>query len=120
MLILFAVAMLGAPATLPSPVSPVARRPGDLAPCPGINPDIRRPLGSNCLGIVPRQCGADRVRRFLGKPANRANRVAVEGTVEHDRIRWIRPGEAVTQDLRADRLNVMLNPRGRISKIDCF
>ena len=120
MLILFAGALLGAPASPPSHTSPVARRPGDLAPCPGINPDIRRPPGSNCLGIVPRQCGADRVRRFLGKPANRATRIAVERAVEHNRIRWIRPSEVVTADLRTDRLNVMLSPRGRISKVDCF
>lgn len=120
MLILFAVALLGAPVSPPPSMSPVARRPGDLASCPGINPDIRRPPGSNCLGIVPRQCGADLVRKFLGKPANRATRVAVERAVKHERIRWIRPGEAVTQDLRTDRLNVMLSPSGWILKVDCF
>ncbi len=94
--------------------------PGDLPPCPGINPSIRRPRGSNCLGIVPGACGADRVRRYLRQPATPDVRRTVRRAVGHTSIRWIKPGEAVIQDLRRDRLNMQLDRRGRIAVIDCY
>ena len=96
------------------------RRPGDLAPCPGINPAIRRPRGSNCLGILPRQCGADQARVFIGRVGSPQTRAAVSGLVGHQRIRWIRLGEAVTADLRPDRLNIELDRRGWIAAVDCY
>ena len=98
----------------------LAAAPGDLPPCPGINPSIRRPRGSNCLGIRPDQCGADRVRRFLRRPATPAVRAQVRRLAGHAQIRWIRPGEPVIQDLRADRLNMELDRRGRIARVDCY
>lgn len=93
---------------------------GGLPPCLGINPDIRRPRGSNCLGIVASACRADRVREFVRQPATPAVRARVRRLVGHDRIRWIRPGEPVIQDLRADRLNMQLDKRGRIAIVDCY
>ena len=96
-----------------------ARAPDDLPPCPGINPDIRRPKGSNCLGIVPAACGADRARGFIGRPADAPTRAALSATVGHERIRWIAPDEAVTDDLVSSRLNVLLDRRGRIDELDC-
>ena len=95
------------------------RAPDDLPPCPGINPDIRRPKGSNCLGIVPAACGADRARGFIGRPADAPTRAALSATVGHERIRWIAPDEAVTDDLVSSRLNVLLDRRGRIDELDC-
>jgi hypothetical protein len=94
--------------------------PGDLPPCPGINPAIRRPRGSNCLGLLPSQCGADRVRRFLRQPATPQLRKAVQRAAGHGNIRWIRPGEPVIQDLRPGRLNMQLDRRGRIAAVDCY
>jgi hypothetical protein len=94
--------------------------PGDLPPCPGINPDIRRPRGSNSLGILPAACGADSARAFLRQPATPAVRARVRRAVGHDQIRWIRPGEAVIQDLRRERLNMQLDRRGRIAFVDCY
>lgn len=94
--------------------------PGDLPPCPGINPDIRRPAGSNCLGVVPKACGADKARRFVGQVATPAVRARVRRVVGHPEIRWIRPGEPVIQDLRRSRLNMQLDRRGRIAVVDCY
>jgi hypothetical protein len=93
---------------------------GDLPPCPGINPDIRRTRGSNCLGILLHQCGADRLRPFFERTAGPNTRNAIVRAVGHSRIRWIAPGQAVTQDLRPDRLNAELDGRGRIAKFDCY
>lgn len=104
---LFAAALMSSPAS-------------DLRPCPGINPDIRRPRGSNCLGILPRQCGANRLRPFLGRVAGPKTRAAVTRTVGHNRIRWIGPDQVVTADLRPNRLNADLDRRGRIAKFDCY
>jgi hypothetical protein len=92
----------------------------DLAPCPGINPPIRRPPGSNCLGILPRQCGANRARRFVGRVATPALRDEVARMLPRVTMRWITPGQPVTQDLRPDRLNLQLDRRGRIALIDCY
>ena len=120
-LVPLAAMLLVAAAPPPSPASPPrVRLPGDLAPCPGINPDIRRPKGSNCLGIVPAACGANRARGFVGRPASPRTRAALRAAVGHDRIRWIAPGEPVTQDLRRERLNVLLDRRGRIAGLDCY
>ena len=98
----------------------LAAGPGYLPPCPGINPAVRRERGSNCLGIRPDACGADHARAFLHRPATRVVRAQVRRAVGHDRIRWIRPGEPVIQDLRANRLNMQLDRRGRIAVVDCY
>jgi Peptidase inhibitor I78 family len=107
------------PTMLPAPRASKAE-PGDLAPCPGINPDIRRPAGSNCLGIVPAACGADRVASLVGQKDSPALRQDVARRTGHDRIRWIGAGEAVTDDLRPDRLNIEFDTARRVAVTDCY
>jgi hypothetical protein len=34
-------------------------------------------------------------------------------------IRWIRPGQAVTMDYRADRLNISIDDRNRVERVTC-
>lgn len=96
------------------------RPPGYLAPCPGINSDILRPPGSNCLGITPNQCGADKAKIFIGNLAGPRTRAALMARVGHKQIRWTMPSEAQIQDLRPDRLNILMNEKRRIVKIDCY
>lgn len=113
----------GEPATGNGAREPIAAdvaQQDDLPPCPGINPDIRRPAGSNCLGILPEACGADRLTAFVGLFADPATRREAEALVETTDIRWIRPGDAVIEDLRANRLNFELDENDRIEKIDCY
>jgi hypothetical protein len=104
----------------PSPPRQRANAPGDLAPCPGINPDIRRLAGSNCLGVLPAECGADKATAFVGRNADSRARGDVAAAVGHASIRWIAPGEPVIQDLQRSRLNILLDERGRIAKADCY
>lgn len=95
----------------------------DLPPCPGINPDIRRPPGSNCLGITPDQCGADAAQGYVGKRGTPAVREALRQLAldpDNGNFRWIPHGTAVIEDLRPQRLNVDLDAAGRIVKIDCY
>ncbi len=96
------------------------RADNDLPPCPGINPDIRRPVGSNCLGILPSECGADQLSEYIGREADTATRREIEAVVNHNRIRWIEANQAVNDDLRYDRLNINLDSDDHIEKVDCY
>lgn len=127
----------GAPDETPAPSPDIAASPpialpapdgqepqaGDLAPCPGINPDIRRPAGSNCLGITPDQCGADAAQGYVGQmgtpEAREALRRMAVSTTNGD-FRWIPYNTPVIEDLRPHRFNVELDPEGRIARIDCY
>lgn len=91
----------------------------DLPPCPGINPDIRRPAGSNCLGITLDQCGADKAQKYVGRQGTAVVRAELE-KLAVDGFRWIPVGTAVIQDLRPDRFNVELDSEGIVAKVDCY
>jgi len=84
-----------------------------------MNPQ-HRPRGSNCFGIFPEQCGADRAAAFLGEPLTADARVRIEQIAAPGGTRFIRPGEAVIQDLRPDRLNIELDTQGEVERIDCY
>ena len=95
------------------------RQPGDLPPCPGINPDIRRPPGSNCLGITPDRCGADLAQDYLGRKGTPELRDEIAQLAKGE-FRWIPHMTAVTDDLVGTRLNVALDREGVIVEIDCY
>jgi hypothetical protein len=109
------------PPTPPPPYVPSqARAADDLKPCPGHNPDIRRPKGSNCLGIVPAECGADKAQVLMGQRFDPATTLAeVERLVGHRNIRITRFDQAVTDDLQHGRLNIVYDRNNRITFIDC-
>lgn len=70
-------------------------------------------------GPIRGKCDASAGQRFVGQQwragiGERARRVTQSKTV-----RVIRPGMAVTMDYREDRVNVSLNPRGRIESVRC-
>ena len=99
------------------PRTPIARASKDLPQCPGIR--IRRPAGSNCYGILPTACGADKAKAYIGRTANPATRQQVAKTTGTASIRWIKPGEAVIENMDPSRLNMMLGERGQITLADC-
>ncbi|GMN01595.1 I78 family peptidase inhibitor [Erythrobacter sp. MTPC3] len=95
----------------------------DLTPCPGINPDIRRPAGSNCLGITPDRCGADAVQQYVGQqgtPELRERIAKATNSATAGDLRWIPRGTPVIEDLRAHRINIELDEAGVIERIDCY
>ena len=96
---------------------PTAPKP-DLSSCPGM--DIRRPAGTNCYGILPSVCGADKAAAFIGQRADATVRKRVIGAVISRDIRWIKPGEAMIENFSPERLNIFLNDNGRIASTDCF
>lgn len=91
----------------------------DLGPCPGINPDIRRPAGSNCLGVTPDQCGADKAQIYVGREGTDAIKAQIQDLAT-GRLRWIEHHAAVTDDLWPNRLNVLLDENGAIADISCY
>lgn len=64
-------------------------------------------------------CGADKAARFVGQEDRRQMRALLRAPVGHDRIRWIKPGDVITQDYRADRLNVIFDEQGHVAAVRC-
>ena len=65
------------------------------------------------------ECGADKLDRWLNVLPTETVKADIRETVGHDRIRYIAPGDAVTMDLRPDRLNVETGVDGRIKLFRC-
>lgn len=84
--------------------------------CAGMNPQ-QRPRGSNCFGIFPEHCGA---AAFVTRPFTADVRARIEAIAPPGGIRFTRPNEAVTDDLRFERLNVLIDAQGRVEKVDCY
>lgn len=80
-----------------------------LAACVQPLPDLPPASG---IDAVP--CGAASLQPLIGKPASALSPVGLPGT-----LRLIRPGEAVTEDFSATRLNVMLDAQDRITALTC-
>jgi len=110
-----------APAGTPSPTTPaIAAQPSWTPPeqCPPwADPD--RPEGSNCHGIMPERCGANRAAAFVGERMSPRVQAVLEGLAPQT-VRIIAPGTAQTDDLAEGRLNVLTDAEGHIQSVDCF
>jgi Peptidase inhibitor I78 family len=58
-------------------------------------------------------------RRFTGVVYKAQVRENLARAIHHNRIRLIRPGSVITQDLRPDRMNLILDDAGKIMTIRC-
>lgn len=81
----------------------------------------RRPTASQHVAAEKgdETCGSQVIAQFLGGMAVPSVRTAVMKAVGHERIRWVKPGTTITQDYQPDRLNVILDDRGRIMTMRC-
>lgn len=86
--------------------------------CPGWAAEDR-PEGSNCLGILPETCGADRAVGYVGQALTPRIEAVLAGLAS-DRLRVIGPDMAYTDDLVEGRLNVFTDGDGLIERVDCF
>lgn len=60
-------------------------------------------------------CGASRFRNLMGAPESQIDRSTLpQGT------RIIRPGQMVTMDFNATRLNIRIAPDGKVAALECF
>lgn len=64
---------------------------------------------------LPQTCGAEELQELVGQP-----RSVLESREFPAGTRIIGPGDPVTADYRADRLNIEINSSDRIEKIGCF
>jgi hypothetical protein len=70
-------------------------------------------------GDAGRKCEAAHLARLVGRkrgPAVEKEALRLSGAAV---VRWIRPGQMVTIDYRADRLNLRVDARGRILSANC-
>lgn len=72
-----------------------------------------------CQSSIPFEPVTDRCGSlgYLSMVGTKEDAIKASSFPEGTRI--IRPGTAVTQDYQAERLNVHLNEKGRIERIDC-
>ena len=64
-------------------------------------------------------CDATRVQAMIGQAASQALGAEAVRTSGARTMRWIRPGDMVTQDYRTDRLNVHLDEGNRVVRLVC-
>ena len=70
--------------------------------------------------VSPSDCNAPKAERFIGSEAVSPIRAELaEAVAPISDIRWVGPGDATTEDLRYERLNVMLDVGGVIRSIHC-
>ena len=65
------------------------------------------------------QCRADHLGDLVGRPADAALGADAMQRSGAARLRWIRPGDMVTMDYSAQRLNVHLDAQGRVERFAC-
>jgi hypothetical protein len=69
----------------------------------------------------PAGCGADKLGEFLNQLPTDDVEDQIQAIVGSDiAIRYVAPGEVITQDLRANRLNVETGEDGRIKQFRCY
>lgn len=64
-------------------------------------------------------CGAEKVQGVLGKRETLDLHLTVRKAVNHEVIRWVHPGNVVTEDFAPERLNVMVNENGLVVSARC-
>lgn len=68
---------------------------------------------------TPDTCGQRAALRLVGTVMTPQSRTTLTRDIGHDRIRVIRPGAVITQDLRNDRLNLIVDESGRLMTARC-
>jgi len=65
------------------------------------------------------QCDADAAQRHVGHPANAGMIEAARKDAGADTVRTLKPGQVVTMEYLAGRLNLYLDANGDIERIGC-
>lgn len=64
-------------------------------------------------------CNANAAQGLIGRPADTALGNEAQRLTGARTIRWIRPGDMVTMEYSPSRLNIHLDERHRVSRINC-
>ena len=65
------------------------------------------------------RCDADSLGNLIGRPADTPLGAEAMRRSRATRLRWIRPGDMVTMDYSAQRLDVHLDAHGRVDHFTC-
>lgn len=82
------------------------------------------PLAS-CTSIAPAQpvappsCSPETLAQFAGQPATAATAERMQAATGKVKLRWVRPGMAVTMDFREDRLTVYVDAANKVERASC-
>ena len=108
------------PASPPKAVEAPTPPPTSQPAPPSGSPEPKPGAGQPPLVVADQdECGAGKLAEYLTQLPTEDVTLKIRQTVGHDRIRVIRPGDAVTQDYRIDRLNVEIGEDGRIKRVRC-
>ena len=102
-----------------TPVDRDAEAPAAALPPPPPTSQAAPPSDSAKPDPGANACGSDRLTAYADQPASDDTLAKIRAAAGHDRIRVIRPGDAVTQDYREDRLNIEIGDEGRIKAMRC-
>ena len=98
-----------------APATPAASPPSEASPATPAEPTT--PATTDDMAA---QCDAAAAQSFVGKEATEATVAdAQRAAAAKGDVRVIKPGQAVTMDYRADRLNVEVDARNAIVRITC-
>ena len=64
-------------------------------------------------------CNAAPAQHLIGRPSSAALAEEAQRLTGAGTWRWLRPGQIVTMEYRADRLNLHLDARDRVDRINC-
>lgn len=108
-----------APAPVESLVPLPSGQPGP--PAPGANTGAIPPPGVTQPSSEPsaNDCGAHKLKSYLNQLPTTDVIDGIRAAAGHERIRTIKPGDAVTMDFRPDRLNIEIGEDGRIKLLRC-
>ncbi|HQS95313.1 I78 family peptidase inhibitor [Novosphingobium sp. 17-62-19] len=77
------------------------------------------PTATSSAASAPDTCNMRQAKRFTGIVYKRQVHEDLARAILHNRIRLIRPGSVITQDMRPDRINLILDDAGKIMTIRC-
>ena len=85
---------------------------GALAACVGTTDEVPH------HGAVG-ECSADAAQGLVGRAGTAELAAEALRLTGLRTVRWIWPGQAVTMDYRADRLDISLDAEGKVARISC-
>ncbi len=78
-----------------------------------------QPKAVPVAGMPSQGCNAAAVRAFVGQAFTPALSAKAEKRAGAASVRVVRPGDMMTMDFRADRLNIELDDRGQVQGFSC-
>jgi hypothetical protein len=90
-----------------------------LAACAGPAGPCNIPAAPAAAETATDECGAAALSRYLDVSATGEMKAAITAAAGDRPVRYIAPGDAVTMDFVAARLNVELGDDGRVKRLRC-